>query len=120
MRGEVESALADTSAGRSGWSWWSTPEPATGPAAPSPPVGDPARPTADRRLRPGGPVERTPARPLAPIRTSGRPEPSRGSGHEDIEDLSAFDESELGEVADVDNSAESRVLQAFPGAEEVG
>ena len=28
--------------------------------------------------------------------------------------------AELGEVADVDNSAEARVLQAFPGAEEVG
>ena len=35
------------------------------------------------------------------------------------EDLSAFEESELGEIADIDNSAEARVLQAFPGAEEV-
>jgi hypothetical protein len=39
---------------------------------------------------------------------------------EPIEDLSTFDEAELGEAVDVDNSAESRVLQAFPGAEEVG
>ncbi len=38
---------------------------------------------------------------------------------EDIEDLSVFDE-ELGAVAEIDNSAEARVLQAFPGAEEVG
>jgi hypothetical protein len=30
-----------------------------------------------------------------------------------------FDESQLGEVADVDNSAQARVLEAFPGAEEV-
>lgn len=38
---------------------------------------------------------------------------------DDEEDFSAFDESELGEVAKVDNSPEARVLQAFPGAEEV-
>jgi hypothetical protein len=37
----------------------------------------------------------------------------------DEEDFSAFDESQLGDVADVDNSPEARVLQAFPGAEEV-
>ena len=36
------------------------------------------------------------------------------------DDPSVFDAAELGEVADVDNSAEARVLQAFPGAEEVG
>ena len=41
-------------------------------------------------------------------------------GEEEVEDLSTFDEAEMGEVADVDNSAETRVLQAFPGAEEVG
>ena len=44
----------------------------------------------------------------------------REKGPEETEDLSVFDESELGEVADIDNSAESRVLKAFPGAEEVG
>ena len=38
---------------------------------------------------------------------------------DDHEDLAAFDESELGEIAEVDNSAEARVLEAFPGAEEV-
>jgi hypothetical protein len=38
---------------------------------------------------------------------------------DELEDLASFDESELGEVADVDNSAQTRVLQAFPGAEEV-
>ena len=41
------------------------------------------------------------------------------SGPDEGEALSAFEESELGEVADVDNSARARVLQAFPGAEEV-
>ena len=38
---------------------------------------------------------------------------------DETEALSAFEESELGEVAHVDNSAQARVLQAFPGAEEV-
>lgn len=47
-----------------------------------------------------------------------------GSAHgtddpDDPDDLSAFDESELGAVVDVDNSVEARLLQAFPGAEEV-
>jgi DNA polymerase-3 subunit gamma/tau len=37
--------------------------------------------------------------------------------HDEI-DLDHLDD-ELGEVADIDNSAESRVLRAFPGAEEV-
>jgi DNA polymerase III subunit gamma/tau len=50
--------------------------------------------------------------------------PSPGHAEEgaadEIEDLSAFEDSELGEIAQVDNSATSRVLQAFPGAEEVG
>jgi hypothetical protein len=41
------------------------------------------------------------------------------SDPDESEALSAFEESELGEVADVDNSAQARVLQAFPGAEEV-
>ena len=59
-----------------------------------------------------------PSRPAPPPGTLGA-----GAGAvraDELEDLSAFDEAELGEVADVDNSAESRVLQAFPGAEEVG
>ena len=44
----------------------------------------------------------------------------RNPGDADEEDESAyFDESELGEVADVGNLAEARLLQAFPGAEEV-
>ena len=44
-----------------------------------------------------------------------------GEEPDDQDDLSVFDEAELGEVVvDVDNSAEARVLQAFPGAEEVG
>ncbi len=46
-------------------------------------------------------------------------DPSDPSDPEEDEALSAFEESELGEVAEVDNSARARVLQAFPGAEEV-
>jgi DNA polymerase III subunit gamma/tau len=60
---------------------------------------------------PGAPSSRSPS-------TSGRVEMSEQS--EEVEDLAAFDESDMGEVAKVDNSVESRVLQAFPGAEEVG
>jgi DNA polymerase III subunit gamma/tau len=60
------------------------------------------------------------ARPPAP---RGRPATGAGAHPDDppdeVEDLSAFDESELGEVADIDNSAQARLLQAFPGAEEV-
>ena len=47
-------------------------------------------------------------------------EADRYDGPDDAADPSVFDEYDLGEVADVDNSAEARVLQAFPGAEEVG
>ncbi len=46
-------------------------------------------------------------------------EVSGPSGSAASEDFSAFDEAELGEVADVDTSPAARVLQAFPGAEEV-
>jgi hypothetical protein len=43
--------------------------------------------------------------------------PDRSAAHDD-EDLADFDAAEL-EVAEIDNSAETRLLQAFPGAEEV-
>jgi DNA polymerase-3 subunit gamma/tau len=45
--------------------------------------------------------------------------PSGPTEYDETEDMSVFDESQLGEVATVDNSVEARVLQAFPGAEEV-
>ena len=42
-----------------------------------------------------------------------------GAVHEDeVEDLADFDADNL-DVVEVDNSAEARLLQAFPGAEEV-
>jgi len=37
---------------------------------------------------------------------------------DEVEDLADFDADNL-EVAEIDNSAEARLLQAFPGAEEV-
>ncbi len=64
------------------------------------PVDTSARPAARSAAR-------TPAVVAAPA-----PEP------DDEHDLSAFDEAGT-EVAEFDNSAEARVLQAFPGAEEV-
>ncbi len=36
-----------------------------------------------------------------------------------VQEMDSFDEDELGEVVDMDNSAEVRVRQVFPGAEEV-
>ena len=75
------------------------PRPAAAPRPHRPARGDIADEAAT------GPVD--PAGPADPVVT-------------DDEDLSVFDESELGDVADIDNSAEARVLQAFPGAEEVG
>ena len=56
-------------------------------------------------------------------RPNGRADPDERHSPDDQEDhgdLSVFDEEQLGEIAVVDNSAEARVLQAFPGAEEVG
>ena len=113
VRGEIESALADhfgrpvglvlvVDAGHRAAR--PRPDSAGGDAA--------ARPGRRRRPRSRRP------RPADPTRPGRRR--TGGAGPEDIEDLSAFDESELGEVADIDNSAESRVLKAFPGAEEVG
>ncbi|HZM55787.1 MAG TPA: DNA polymerase III subunit gamma/tau [Acidimicrobiales bacterium] len=76
----------------------------SGPATPGPEQVSARRPPA------AGPAAAAPA--PAPDR-DGRPDP------DPLDDLVGFDETEL-EIAEVDNSAEARVLQAFPGAEEVG
>ncbi len=74
----------------------------------------------------GAPASSTAAGPPAPVPIDGPADPDDhddpgGRGHlDDHDDLSAFDDAQLGEIANVDNSAEARVLQAFPGAEEVG
>jgi DNA polymerase-3 subunit gamma/tau len=88
----------------------------TGPQEESP---SPAASASDLPPGPSGPDGRAEREPAPP---PPRPAPEaveEDAGPDDVEDLSAFDESELGEVTDVDNSAETRVLQAFPGAEEV-
>ncbi len=114
VRGEIESALSGhfgrqvglvlvvDSGSPAGGS-----DPAVSPsaAADSPSASVPAPPD------PGAPSPRSSTPP--PVHPEER-------AADEIEDLSTFDESELGEVAQVDNSATSRVMQAFPGAEEVG
>jgi DNA polymerase-3 subunit gamma/tau len=79
-------------------------DPPSPPVASDPTDPDPGRPPGDGRHS-------------AEDRHSGDQRHHQETAEE--EDLSAFDESELGEIADIDNSAEARVLQAFPGAEEV-
>ena len=85
--------------------------PAAGATLSSTPPGSPAPAPAPGSRAPSGPSDRS-----APSAPSGRSAPVED---DDDQDFSAFDESELGEVADVDNSPAARVLQAFPGAEEV-
>ncbi len=120
VRGEIEVALADhfgravglvlvvdAGAGGGGGTGPGGGEPAGVPSRPYPPEPGPGTdPSAANRPAGGVPA------PTA--------EGSGAEGPDDLEDLSAFDESQLGEVADFDNSVESRVLKAFPGAEEVG
>ena len=84
-----------------------SPEPGRRPA-PSEAAGEPPT-TAPPGAGPGGTASASPASAAE----------ATGDDAHVVEDLSAFDESELGEVAVVDNSAHHRVLQAFPGAEEV-
>ncbi len=73
--------------------------------------------------RPGG------AGPVPPARTGGprggplpvpdEPGPAGGAPDGPDDEYELLDESELGEVVDVDTSAEARLLEVFPGAEEV-
>ena len=86
------------------------------PRAASSPGTAPAPPAAPDAL--DGPD----ARPSDAGTPGTRKDKALDGGHDpdDQDDPSVFDETELGEVAEVDNSAEARVLQAFPGAEEVG
>jgi DNA polymerase-3 subunit gamma/tau len=86
------------------------------PAAGGDPVVSPSVAGSPSASPPGPPDPGAPP-PRSSTPSPGQPEERAA---DEVEDLSAFDESELGEVAQVDNSATSRVLQAFPGAEEVG
>ena len=109
MRPEVEAALADQF-GRpvplvlvvDG-----APQPAgAGPSDDGPDVRPPATAPAPAVPSPADPGAGRPSAAARPV------EPA-----DDDEDLSVFDDDL--EVADIDNSAEARLLQAFPGAEEV-
>jgi DNA polymerase-3 subunit gamma/tau len=89
-------------------------EPPSTPPVEATPRAEPAPPDqAAPPIEPARPVEPAtavqPATPVHPAPVDDGPE-----------DLSSFDESELGEVVDEDHSARARVIQAFPGAEEVG
>jgi DNA polymerase-3 subunit gamma/tau len=132
VRGEIEAALTDhfgrpvglallvdAGSGTGGGSVPGADDPA--PPDPGSSTTSNSRAATARAPKAGvagpGPREASPERPE---RFKARPETGQG-GEEPVdgEDLSVFDESQLGEVADVDNSAQARVLQAFPGAEEV-
>ncbi len=80
-----------------------------------PPVRGSDRPTPGESTPSGLAVPApSPSPPGGPVRHD---EPDES---DEEHDPSVFDDAHLGEVADVDNSAQARVLQAFPGAEEVG
>lgn len=94
----------------------SLPPPVPGAGAPPPPPPPP---------RPGGAGRASPARAGDPA-TRGGPPPvpddpgPAGVAPDDPDDeYELLDESELGEVVDVDTSAEARLLEVFPGAEEI-
>jgi DNA polymerase-3 subunit gamma/tau len=75
-------------------------------------VGAPPEPAAGTRAGAGRGI------PTPLVQTS----PSSGASDADDEDpgdMASFHDAELGAVVTMDNSAEARVLEAFPGAEEI-
>ncbi|MHB8429039.1 MAG: DNA polymerase III subunit gamma/tau [Acidimicrobiales bacterium] len=66
-----------------------------------------------------GSTGRTPRRSASGTATVPPPAGESAAHDPGAEGLEVLDEVELGEVVDVDNSARARLLQAFPGAEEV-
>jgi DNA polymerase III subunit gamma/tau len=133
VRGEIEAALseqfgrpvgvdlvvdpgAEPARSRAG----STPDETRGPS--SVPPGRQAESPSPAGPTPAG-TSSAPGSAAVPSADADGPvrgEPDRHDEPDDQEDPSVFDDAHLGEVADVDNSAEARVLSAFPGAEEVG
>jgi DNA polymerase-3 subunit gamma/tau len=136
VRGDIEAALSEhfgrpvglvlvVDAGAAGLPDSEAPAPVADPGG-SPPGARNRGATSDTQA--GAPPTRRPpdageAAPDGPDADADRPEEAAPPGSQDhlgdVEDLSVFDEAHLGEVVDVDNSAQARVLQAFPGAEEV-
>jgi DNA polymerase-3 subunit gamma/tau len=119
VRGEIEAALSDHF-GRPVGLELVVDAGSDGPVAGGVSPPDPEEPHAAPPRRPdaSGAPHRRPATGAAEPASAGRG--VLGPDDDEVEDLSAFDEHELGEIADIDNSAEARVLQAFPGAEEIG
>jgi hypothetical protein len=111
VRGEIESALSGHFGREVGLVLIVDSGTPPGASDPTPPPDVGSSPAS----RPGPPDPGTPPRVSTPS-----PDHPEGGATDGIDDLGVFDESELGEIAQVDNSATSRVLQAFPGAEEVG
>ncbi len=113
MRGEVEAALADH---------FGRPVPVVlvvdGPGGPAPaPTAAPPAPAPSESAEPVDPA----AGPRAARAAAAAPSPAEAvedDGDDEI-DLADFAVEELVE-ADIDTSAEARILEAFPGAEEVG
>jgi DNA polymerase-3 subunit gamma/tau len=108
------------SSGSSGPSEPSPSMPAASPSVSSPSGAPASRPGAGAAAAASG--SRPPSASFdrsASSASSASSDRSAPAQDDDEQDFSAFDESELGEVADVDNSPAARVLQAFPGAEEV-
>jgi DNA polymerase-3 subunit gamma/tau len=135
VRGEIEAALADQFGRPIGLELVVDPgaePPRSRPAAPQePPRPTPAGTTAtgtgsgNGRERQGADRAGStgPSGPVPPPTAARAPEahePHLGDDPDVLDDPADFDESELGELVDVDNSAEARVRLAFPGAEEVG
>ncbi len=102
--------------------------PPTGPS-----IASPTAPPAGTGPPPDGPPDGTvpadgPSAAVVPTVRGGPgssdpgpsdPGPTGDVGDDPDDEYALLDESELGEVVDVDTSAEARLLEVFPGAEEV-
>ncbi len=118
VRGEIEAALSEQFGRPVGLELVVDPGAEPAPVRSGPPPDAPA-PTSGPP--PTGPPADGADHGPADVGAGRRAAPDPGDDpDEPDDDPSVFDAAELGEVADVDNSAEARVLQAFPGAEEVG
>jgi len=120
VRGEIEGALSEQFGRTVGLELVVDPG-AEPPRSRSGAAPEPARPAAagSDTADPGGSSGPS-ARSATTVRGPDLGEPDRAGGFDDADEPPDFDEAELGELVDVDNSAEARVRQAFPGAEEVG
>jgi DNA polymerase-3 subunit gamma/tau len=121
IRGEIEAVLSDHFGRPVPLVLVVEAAPAGGPGVEAhAPPGPPSTPAAAATVAVDGDPLPGPRRHATPAADAGGAADLSRPDDDGADDLSAFDDAELGEVVDVDNSAEARVLQAFPGAEEVG